>query len=95
MWVPVQTDLAAAQHVYAAHDRKVPKSAARAWELDFAEERRQIEAAIMLAGPVFKCNQPNKVTHPEHGDWALPTGTYLVIFQRTVDDAEQIRRVLD
>ena len=95
MWVPVQTDLAVAQHLYAKHGRAVPKATARVWELDYSQERSEIEAALMLAGPIFKCNRPSVVAHPEHGDWALPVGTYRVIFQRTVDEAERIRRVLD
>ena len=95
MWIPEQTDLAVAQHMYAKNSRKLPKANARAWELDYNEERQAIQTALMLAGPVFRCNQPNTVTHPEHGDWALPKGAYLVIFQRTVDEADRIRRVLD
>jgi hypothetical protein len=95
MWVPVQTNLAVAQHVYAMRGRKAPNADLPEWKLDYSRERREIAAAIMLAGPVFKCNQPNTVAHPEHGDWALPPGTYRVIFQRTVDEAERVRRVLD
>lgn len=95
MWVPVQTDLAVAQHLYAKHGRKVPKATARFWDLDYRDERTEIEEALSLAGPIFKCNKPNVVAHPEHGDWALPAGTYRVIFQRTVDEMERIQRVLD
>ena len=54
-----------------------------------------IESALTMAGPIFKLGQPNVVTHPEHGDWALPAGCYRVIYQRTVNLQNQITRVLD
>lgn len=55
----------------------------------------EIEKAIEMAGPIFKLDKPNVVTHPEHGDWALASGCYRVIYQRTVDHKQQIARVID
>ena len=49
----------------------------------------------MLAGPIMRLSKPNTVTHPEHGDWQLPCGTYRVVFQRTIDETARIQRVLD
>lgn len=95
MWLPVQTDEAVARHVYAKHNDKLPRGEVRTWQLEYREERRALEEAMMLAGPIFKLSQTNVVAHPEHGDWALPCGTYRVIFQRTLDEMARIQRVLD
>lgn len=46
-------------------------------------------------GPILRVSKPVTVTHPEHGDWALPCGTYQITFQRTVDQAKRVARVLD
>lgn len=46
-------------------------------------------------GPILKLDQPHKITHPEHGDWALPCGVYGISYQRTEDSERQIRRVQD
>lgn len=94
MWLPVQTDEAVAKHVYAKHGTKLPRGAS-IWQLDYREERSALEEAMLMAGPIFKLSQPNVVAHPEHGDWALPCGTYRVIFQRTLDEMARIQRVLD
>lgn len=94
MWVPVQTDLAVAQYMMAKNGKKIPKTT-RGFISDHMDERREIEAKIMLAGPIMRLSKPNTVTHPEHGDWQLPCGTYRVVFQRTVDENERIQRVLD
>lgn len=93
MWLPVQTDAAVAKHVYAKHGKQLPRGVIRAF--DYTEERDSLEAAILMAGPIFKLFSPNVVTHPEHGDWQLPCGTYRVIFQRTMDEQDRIQRVLD
>jgi hypothetical protein len=96
MWLPVQTDEAVAKHVYAKHGVKMPRSGQiMSWRLDYSEERAALEEAVLMAGPIFKLSQPNTVVHPEHGDWQLPCGTYRVIFQRTLDEAQRIQRVLD
>jgi hypothetical protein len=94
MWAPVPTDEACAKYVYEKHGKKFPSSTAR-WNLDFSEERGALETAMAMAGPIFRLSQPTVLTHPEHGDWQLPCGTYRVIFQRTLDEQERIQRVLD
>ena len=95
MWEPELTDEAALKYVFAKNNTPLPKDYRTRWIQEFREERNAIEAAMSLAGPVFKLSRPNTLVHPEHGDWALPCGTYRVIFQRTVDEAQRVRRVLD
>lgn len=95
MWQPIKTDEAVLRYVCAKHGTKLPKNLAGARISEHWHERREIEASLMLAGPIFKCAKPNVVEHPEHGNWNLPVGTYRVIFQRTVDDQARIARVLD
>jgi hypothetical protein len=52
--------------------------------------------AMDLAGPIFVLKNPTTVSHPEHGNWNLPAGTYRCVFQRTVSlSSNSIRRVLD
>lgn len=57
----------------------------------------QHEAAGLLefAGPIFRLAKANTVTHPEHGDWLLPPGTYRITYQRTVARDNTVARVLD
>lgn len=50
---------------------------------------------LMLAGPIFVLTETNTVTHPEHGDWVLPPGSYRVTYQRTVARDNTVTRVLD
>lgn len=94
MWLPTLTDDAVLQYVYKQHCVAVPENVHR-FNAPYRDERDNIEMALSLAGPIFKCTTPNVVAHPEHGDWYLPTGVYRVIFQRTVDEDARIRRVLD
>lgn len=55
-----------------------------------------INDVLELSGPIFVLKNETTVSHPEHGDWVLPPGTYRCIFQRTVSVADNsIRRVLD
>lgn len=54
-----------------------------------------IADAINFSGPIMKLKNSATVSHPEHGNWILPTGTYRITFQRTVDSTARIRRVLD
>jgi hypothetical protein len=94
MWQPIKTDEAVMRHVYRHKGVKLPKNL-KNFRAEYWSERDQIEAALALAGPIFKCATPNVVEHPEHGNWNLPAATYRVIFQRTVDEQERITRVLD
>ena len=74
-------------------------------EAQWAEARDKVsnrpisaqEAVAMLefAGPIFCLTETNTVTHPEHGDWILPPGTYRVTYQRTMSRENTIARVLD
>jgi hypothetical protein len=50
---------------------------------------------LALAGPIFRLTETNTITHPEHGDWILPPGTYRVTYQRTVTRENVIARVWD
>ena len=50
---------------------------------------------LLLAGPIFALTETNTVTHPEHGDWVLPPGSYRVTYQRTVARDNTVTRVLD
>lgn len=46
-----------------------------------------------LDGPVIKAVREFTVTHPEHGDIALPAGVWGVVYQRQF--ADELRRVQD
>lgn len=52
-------------------------------------------AMLEFAGPIVRLDKPNTVTHPEHGDWLLPPGTYRITYQRTVARDNSVARVLD
>lgn len=54
-----------------------------------------ISAALAMCGPIFALKNPTTVSHPEHGNWILPAGTYRVTFQRTLDRDMRIQRVFD
>lgn len=95
MWLPLSDDESILKAIYAHNKTPFPKTGANPWSSPFRTQFNSAMAALALAGPVFRCSTPNVVTHPEHGDWALPAGLYRVIFQRTVDESQRIRRVLD
>jgi hypothetical protein len=54
-----------------------------------------IVETLEFCGPIFNLVTEGKVSHPEHGDWILPAGSYRITFQRTIDQQLNIRRVLD
>jgi hypothetical protein len=54
-----------------------------------------ISQALALCGPIFVLQNCTTVSHPEHGNWILPPGTYRVTFQRTLDRDMHIQRVFD
>lgn len=58
----------------------------------FSQDAR---ALLEFAGPIFRLDKPNTVTHPEHGDWLLPPGTYRITYQRTIARDNTVARVLD
>lgn len=71
------------------------------WRSRLEAQQRELQragrllTALTLRGPILRVKNTVTVTHPEHGDWVLPTGTYQITYQRTVDSARQIARVLD
>lgn len=64
------------------------------WRAMQNEGGRLLEA-LAYRGPILRVSKSVTVTHPEHGDWVLPCGTYQITFQRTVDSAKQVARVID
>lgn len=52
-------------------------------------------ALLEFAGPIFTLTETNTVTHPEHGDWVLPPGSYRITYQRTMTREATVTRVLD
>ena len=46
-------------------------------------------------GPILLLQKQREVTHPEHGNWILPPGTYAISYQRTQDALNRQRRVRD
>jgi hypothetical protein len=61
----------------------------------FASRVTPILESFGYRGPILRVAKTATVTHPEHGDWVLPSGTYQITFQRTVDQARRVARVLD
>jgi hypothetical protein len=68
---------------------------ANEWRSESNKVADNVSAALSLCGPIFVLQNPGKVSHPEHGDWILPAGTYRVTFQRTLDSENRVRRVFD
>lgn len=61
----------------------------------FTESITPILESLGYRGPILRVAKTATVTHPEHGDWVLPSGAYQITFQRTVDQARRVARVLD
>jgi hypothetical protein len=55
----------------------------------------RLAAPTQLDGPVIVTTKPRTITHPEHGDVALPAGCYGIRYQRDLDAEERERRVQD
>jgi len=68
---------------------------AQRWQSRTRRAGAIIADALDFSGPIMKLKNTATVSHPEHGNWILPAGTYRVTFQRTVDATSRIRRVLD
>jgi len=68
---------------------------ARSWNSVTRNKVAEISAALMLSGPIFVLKNPGCISHPEHGNWMLPPGSYRITFQRTLDSAQNVRRVFD
>ena len=56
---------------------------------------RDANEMLAFAGPIVVLEQENTVTHPEHGDWIMPAGTYRITYQRTLTRENTVARVLD
>jgi hypothetical protein len=90
---------------YPGVDVKSPNLRSELREAEWAARRKDQNADILtlaaaaemvsFAGPILVLTEPNVVTHPEHGDWMLPAGTYRITYQRTVAKDNTIARVID
>lgn len=67
----------------------------RRWDSKTSAIVDSLSKALMCAGPIFVLKNPGCVSHPEHGNWILPAGTYRITFQRTLDSDMRVRRVFD
>lgn len=56
---------------------------------------RDANEMLAFAGPIVVLEQENTITHPEHGDWIVPPGSYRITYQRTLTRENTIARVLD
>ena len=70
------------------HNRNTPKENDH---VTIAEATR----LVAFAGPILVLTKPNTITHPEHGDWVLPAGSYRITYQRTVARDNTAQRVID
>lgn len=68
---------------------------ANQWKSKSRDVARELSSAMAFFGPIFVLKNPGCVSHPEHGNWNLPAGTYRVVFQRTLDANNRVRRVFD
>lgn len=68
---------------------------ANVWQSESRKIADSVSAVLVLCGPIFVLKNSATVSHPEHGNWILPAGTYRVTFQRTIDQTMRIQRVFD
>lgn len=80
---------------YAMAQIDEPPKMAGQWNSATQHVVNDIREALNFCGPIFRLTKEAKISHPEHGDWLLPPGSYRITFQRTVDAEDRIRRVLD
>ena len=72
-----------------------PEEEANKWRSKSNEVALDISGAMTFFGPIFALKNPGCISHPEHGNWNLPAGTYRIVFQRTIDSENRTRRVFD
>jgi hypothetical protein len=72
-----------------------PLEEANKWRSESSRVADELMAALSLCGPIFVLKNPGCVSHPEHGNWILPSGSYRITFQRTLDRDMRVRRVFD
>ena len=56
---------------------------------------RDANEMLAFAGPIVVLEQENTITHPEHGDWIMPPGSYRITYQRTLTRENIVARVID
>ena len=97
-WTAVQNSMASLTAEIAKRSMAISgesEEQASQWRSESNKVSDNIIAALEFSGPIFYLTKEAKVSHPEHGDWVLPPGSYRVTFQRTVTSNLQIRRVFD
>ena len=73
-----------------------PETVKNSWgNVDMRTVEESITDALNFCGPIVNLTKEGKISHPEHGDWVLPPGSYRITFQRTITSDNAIRRVLD
>lgn len=80
---------------YAMSVTKESKEEASEWNSPSQQVGRELLETLNFCGPIFKVKNRTTVSHPEHGNWILPAGTYRVVFQRTTDSDMRVQRVFD
>jgi hypothetical protein len=68
---------------------------ANKWRSKSQTVATEIQDVLSFCGPIFNLTKEAKISHPEHGDWVLPSGSYRITFQRTVTSDLRVRRVFD
>lgn len=80
---------------YSATCAGEPKEVAGKWNSKSRVIASGVSDALAMCGPIFVVKNRTTVSHPEHGNWILPAGTYRITFQRTLDQDMRVQRVFD
>lgn len=88
-------DFIASVEKYAKKITKEKDEEAKKWQSQSRVIGTEITETLNFCGPIFVAKNKTTVSHPEHGNWILPPGTYRVVFQRTMDSNMRIQRVFD
>jgi hypothetical protein len=81
--------------IYARYVTSEDEKTANNWSSQSRKVAQNVSEAMNFFGPIFTLKNPGCVSHPEHGNWNLPAGTYRIVFQRTLDANQRARRVFD
>lgn len=81
--------------IFARYVTSEDEATANNWSSQSRKVAQNVSEAMNFFGPIFTLKNPGCVSHPEHGDWNLPAGTYRIVFQRTLDANQRTRRVFD
>lgn len=68
---------------------------ARKFDSKTGQVFNDLSSVFAFCGPIVVLSSPGCISHPEHGNWLLPPGTYRITFQRTLDADMRVRRVFD